>query len=210
MTAPAPPSRRPLFARFGRWFAELVLVFVGAYAAFWLNNYQEHRQEAQRRDQILAALEHQVTAELESAKTERDRETKVVTEFGRALAAGEMPPLKPLSFSSDYSATDVAALLQSGGYQLLDIKTLVAIRRLESTIRGGLSVIAHGQKLSDELLVPNLDQDISFFYDPASKQLRKRFALYPQVLQAFLTFFDDYIKAETELLLQIKAERQRH
>ena len=38
------------------------------------------------------------------------------------------------------------------------------------------------QKLSDELIVPNLDQDISFFYDPATKKLRKRFEIYPETL----------------------------
>ena len=44
-------EKRSRFARFGRWVAELVLVFVGVYAAFWLNNYQQHQQDAERRDQ---------------------------------------------------------------------------------------------------------------------------------------------------------------
>ena len=39
--------------------------------------------------------------------------------------------------------------------------------------------MAHYEKLSDELIAPNLDQDISFFYDPATKKLRKRFEKYP-------------------------------
>jgi hypothetical protein len=30
----------PFLSQAGRWVAELVLVFVGVYAAFWLNNYQ--------------------------------------------------------------------------------------------------------------------------------------------------------------------------
>ena len=38
--------------------AELLLVFIGGYAAFALNNFQQRQQEARRRDQILAALEH--------------------------------------------------------------------------------------------------------------------------------------------------------
>jgi hypothetical protein len=35
------PSGKPFFSRFGRWIAELLLVFVGVYGAFWLNGYQE-------------------------------------------------------------------------------------------------------------------------------------------------------------------------
>ena len=49
--------KRTLSARLARWAAELILVFVGVYAAFWLNSYQQHQQEAKRRDQILASLE---------------------------------------------------------------------------------------------------------------------------------------------------------
>jgi len=35
---------------------ELAIVFVGVYAAFALNSYQIHKQEQQRRGQILAYL----------------------------------------------------------------------------------------------------------------------------------------------------------
>ncbi|HEV2803680.1 MAG TPA: hypothetical protein VGW57_02000 [Chthoniobacterales bacterium] len=201
--------RRPLLARLRRWASELLLVFLGAYAAFWLTNHQEHLQEAHRRDQILAALEREATTELASAKLQRDRQAQIASEFKRALDAGEMPPLKPFFFNSDYSATDVATLLQSGGYQLLDVNTLVALRELEGVLRGGVNTMQHAQQLSDALIVPNLDQDITFFYDPATKQLRKRFARYVDALESFQTFFADYIEAQTRMLAQIRLERAK-
>jgi len=69
-------EKRSRLSRFGRWVAELVLVFVGVYAAFWLNNYQQHRQDAERRDQILASLEQQLREGIESGKNEpRERRT---------------------------------------------------------------------------------------------------------------------------------------
>src|SRR5438477_2802401 len=107
-------EKRSLLSRIGRWTAELVLVFVGVYAAFWLNSYQQHQQEAKRRDQILASLEQRLKEGIESAKTEGIKEDREITEFQRALNAGEMPPLHPFAFSSDYSASDIATLLQSG------------------------------------------------------------------------------------------------
>jgi hypothetical protein len=199
-----------LAAHLGPWLAELLLVFFGAYAAFWLNDYQEHELESRRHDQILAALQQEVTEAIESGKKEGAAEEKVVAEFQRALAAGEMPPLSPFNFTSDYSATDIATLLQSGGYQVLNVKTLLALRKVESTVRGGLGAIGHFQKLSDELIVPSLDQDISFFYDPVTRKLRKRFAAYPEALQSVVRFFDDYVRDQTALLKQIENERRRH
>jgi hypothetical protein len=101
-------------------------------------------------------------------------------------------------------------MLQSGGVELLDVKTLSALRDLESVIRWGLSDIQRYQKLSDELIVPNLDQDTFFFYDPATKKLRKRFGFYPQALEATVKFAHDLDRTKTELVKQIHAERQRN
>jgi hypothetical protein len=202
--------KAPLVSRAGRWVAELILVFVGVYAAFWLNNFQQHRQDAERRDQILASLEQTLREGIESGKTATAKEERDAAEFRRALGADEMPPLHPFVFTTDYSPGDIATLLQSGGVQLLEVKTLTALREMESVIRWGLSDISHYQKLSDELIVPNLDQDISFFYDPATKKLRKRFEIYPQALEALVKFAHDLDRTKTELLKQIQAERHRN
>jgi len=201
-------EKRSRFSHFGGWVAELVLVFVSVYAAFWLNSYQQHRQDAQRRDQILASLEQEFLKGIESGKIVGAREERQAVEFRRALDAGEMPALHPFVFTTDYSPGDIATLLQSGGVELLDVKTLMALRELESVIRWGLSDMQHYQKLSDELIVPNLDQDISFFYDPATKKLRIRFEMYPQALEATVKFAHDLERTKTELVKRIQAERQ--
>jgi len=193
----------------GGWVAELFLVFIGVYAAFWLSNYQQHRQDAERRDRILASIERTLREGIESGKISRAKEEREAAEFRRALDAGEMPSLRPFVFITDYSPGDFATMLQAGGIQLLDLETLTALRNDESVIRWGLSRMAHYQKLSDELIVPNLDQEISFFYDPATKKLRKRFEIYPEALQATVKFADDLERTHTELLKRIQTERQR-
>jgi hypothetical protein len=202
-------EKRSPFARFGRWVAELILVFVGVYAAFWLNSYQQHREEAARRNQILASFEQQLREGIDSGKINRAKQEQEASEFRRALDAGEMPPLQPFVFTTDYSPIDWATMLQSGGVQLLDVQTLMALRNDESVIRWGLSRMAWYQKLSDEMIVPNLDQEISFFYDPATKKLRKRFEIYPDALNARVTFANGLERTHIELLKRIQAERQR-
>lgn len=200
---------KTLRARLGHWTAEVVLVFVGVSAAFWLNNYQQHAQEAQHRDRILASLERTLREGIASGKVNAAQEERERAEFQRALDAGEMPPLRPYVFTTDYSPGDFAALLQSGGVQLLDVDTLTALRNDESVIRWGLSRLQRYQKLSDELIVPNLAQDTSFFYDPATKKLRKPFELYPEALQATVQFAHDLDRTHSELLKRIQAERHR-
>jgi hypothetical protein len=204
-------EKRSRFARLGRWIAELVLVFVGVYAAFWLNNYQQHRQDAERRDQILAFIEQTLSEGIESSKANRAKEQEPeAAEFHRALKAGEMPPVRPFVFITDYSPSDLATVLQSGGVQLFDVETLKALRKDESVIRWGLQRMARYQKLSDELIVPNLDQDVSFFYDPATRKLRKQFEIYPKALEERVSFARELERTHTELFERIQAERQRN
>ena len=195
-------QKRSLLSRVGRWTAELLLVFVGVYGAFWLNNYQQHREDAGRRDQILASFEQQLRKGIESGKINRAKQEQKAAEFRRARDAGEMPPLQPFVFITDYSPTDWATMLQSGGVQLLEVQTLIAVRHDESVIRWGLSRMAWYQKLSDEL--------ISFFYDPTTKKLRKRFEIYPDALDANVQFANELERTHTELLKRIQAERQRN
>jgi hypothetical protein len=204
-------EKRSRFARFGRWVAELVLVFVGVYAAFWLSNYQQHRQDAERRDRILAYIEQTLSEGIESSKANRAKEQEPeAAEFRRALDAGEMPPVRPFTFITDYSPSDLATMLQSGGVQLFDVQTLKALRSDESVIRWGLARMGRYQKLSDELIVPNLGQDTSFFYDPVTKQLRRQFEIYPKALEARVDFAHELERTHSELLKQIQAERQRN
>jgi hypothetical protein len=195
------------YAKIGPWIAELVLVFIGVYAAFWLNSFQQHREEAKRRDRILASLERLLEAGIANNKEQTAKQEREVAELQRAIKGGEMPPIRRFSFTTDYNAGDIATLLQSGGIELLDVRTLTALREFESVIRWGLSRMAHYQKLSDELIAPNLDQEKSFFYEP-SGQLRKRFQIYPDALEAELNFFRELEQKQTQLLRQIQAERQ--
>jgi len=196
-------------AKIARWLAELLLVFVGVYAAFWLSNFQQHQQQAKQRDQILASLERLLEEGIDNTKTQAAKAAQEVREFQRALASGEMPKLRRFTFTTDYSPGDIATLLQAGGIELLDVKTLTTLRDFESVVRWGLSRMAHYQKLSDELIAPNLDQDASFFYDDSGLQLRERFEIYPEALQAKLDFFNELQQKQTQLLSQIQNERRK-
>jgi hypothetical protein len=78
-------SARPFRIQLGHWAAELLLVFLGAYAAFWLTGYQQHRQDARRRDQILESLEHNTKQTIANSEEQGALQDKRVAEFRRAL-----------------------------------------------------------------------------------------------------------------------------
>ena len=199
----------PVARRFGKWTAELLLVFVGAYAAFWLNSYQERQRDAQRREVILASLEDDVRDAIGKSHERAESIGKAAAAFKAKVDAGEMPELPPFVFITNYSPTDIATLLQAGGVELLDPKTLAALRKVEGSVRAWLAEMARYEKLSDQLIVPNVEQGRDFFYDPVTRKLRKRFEKYPDWLADAGKFFAELEQLETELLKQIQVERQK-
>ena len=158
---------------------------------------------------VLATLEQQLRKGIESGKINGAAQEREQAEFQGALKAGKTPPLHPFVFTTDYSPGDISALLESGGVELLEVKTLVALRELESVIRWGLSDLERYQKLSDLLVVPNLGREISFFYDPNTKQLRPPFEFYAQALAAQVKFAHDVDRVKIGLLKQIERERKK-
>ena len=81
--------------RFGvvarRRFGELVIVFVGVYAAFLLNRFDTDRRDAKRRAQILEAFEREVSTSVEELKGDVAQAGAVFSDFDRRLAAGKCP-----------------------------------------------------------------------------------------------------------------------
>jgi prefoldin subunit 5 len=205
----APSSKGQFLGRLGRWTAELILVFVGVYAAFWLNSYQQHQQDLKRRDQILASLKEDVQRKVSELTSEAITQDKEATDFARKLGAGEMPALQPLDWATGYNPGDIAAFLQAGGLDLLDVKTITSLRRADRDTRRVLSRMVHYQQLSDTLIAPNLDQDTGFFYDPATKKLRKRFANYPDILAVGANAMHQLASTYADLLTQLRSEQAR-
>ena len=187
---------------------ELIIVFIGVYAAFALNNYQTRQDEKQRKHQLLGYLEQQTTNGLPQLRQTTADYDKRMNIFLDALKKGEMPPLEVFGWASGYDENSVGWVLQAGGLQLLDIQTVARLRELDAVIRTNISVMTHYQKLSDELIAPHIG-DQNHFYDPAAKQLQPAFQSYPDMLRDGSRFLHTLIEARERLAAQLQAELGR-
>ena len=132
-----------------RWLAELLLVFLGVYAAFWLSGFKPRQQRARHREPILASLESLLREGVENTKAQAVEAAEERRQFQQALERGPRPKLRRFTFTIDCNPGDMATILQAGGIELLDVKNLTTLRAFESIVRWGLSRMAHCQKLSD-------------------------------------------------------------
>jgi len=203
------PKRRLRKAIINR-LVELLIVFVGVYSAFVLSARQGHEQQRQRRGQILAYLEKEATASAQNLKRVTADYDRRMNEFLSQLAKGEMPEIAPISWASSYNANDTTWLLQAGGLELLEIDTIARMKEVDSIARTGLSTMAHYQQLSDQLIVPHLAEGRNFFYDPATKQLRKEYAQYPEILKEGSKVLHELSQKTDQLVAQLRVEQTHH
>ncbi len=189
---------------------ELVIVFIGVYAAFILSAHQSHQQERQRRGQILALLEKGAAVSAASLKQSTVDYDRRMNEFLTQLAKGEMPEITAISWATAYNPDERNWLLQAGGLELLEIETIVRLKELDSVARTGLGIMAHYQQISDQLIVPHLGEGRAFFYDPATKQLRNEYAQYPEMWKEGSQVLHELSEKTDRLALQLRAEQDRH
>ena len=191
------------------WLGELATVFVGVYAAFFLGNHASQRQAHQRRDQLLAWMEDHYASVLENSNVQVAALREKVGVFNAKLAAGEMPEIKPITWRGDYDPSDMTSLLQSGGFDLLDIATIRDLQEVESTLRQLVAGAQHAQQRSDALILPRLGENPSAFYDPATHRLREAYDWLPEAYKGLEEGFEALQSSSTKLLAQVRAEQAR-
>ena len=202
--------RARLAAGLGRKAAELVTVFVGVYAAFLLNDYQAHREERQRREQILSWMEERYPEMYAALGGYSEQMRRSGDDFNRRVEAGEMPTVKAFLWTTDYDALELTGLLQSGGYTLLEIKTVRSLQEVDGTLREMVALALHDQQLSDALILPNLDKGSSAFYDPVTKHLRPGYEWYGDFDGQMVVKYAELRPQLERVLEQLKVERARN
>ena len=197
-----------------RRLAELVIVFVGVYSAFLLNRFDTDRRDAKRRVQLLDAFEQEVAASAEELQRDIAQASEGFAEFDRQLAAGGMPPIGISFIDSGYSPLDDAALLQAGGFELLDMQTVQLVREVNDLERS-LLAFTHDQFEFRLTEIPNHDPadfydevsryDASTHQDVVTHRLKKRYEWYPRLQHATLASARTLLDAEEKLLAHLRA-----
>ncbi len=187
-----------------RRLAELLIVFVGVYAAFLLNRFDTDRRDDRRREQILDTLEREINSTVEDYRRELEQAKGELAEFDRQMAGGEMPRLVIMFNNSGYSSTDDATLLQAGGLELLDLQSLELLRQVN---QGQRSLVAALHNQFEISLVELANHESTDFYDPATHRLKKIYQWYPGAIHDALASAQEILATEEKLLAHLHAVR---
>ncbi|MBX3430701.1 MAG: hypothetical protein KF779_14050 [Hyphomonadaceae bacterium] len=156
---------------------DFVIVVLGVFVATQVSNWNEEREAAIRRDQIVATL----VADLRDAQgAQLDMEQDItagVAGWQEAFAAGERPPPYFLRIpGSDTAPRTWDTLRQMQLADMFDPVTLFDLGFYYSELEGvGVKYVRYVTFVENEIL-PYIDRDPSIFYLPDGSGLRPEYA----------------------------------
>lgn len=177
---PRPTTERGTWRRLapqaGRLLLELLVVFVGVYAAFALAQHQAQQDERDRAAALRRALAAELALVVEAGEAGA-QEIAGLRRYAVSFDDGSRPPLQPLDTNVPFSPDVWEAALASGGVELLDPDLLVRLSSFYGSVRLTLQQVDQADAYTRTLLLPNVDRPASEFYDETGR-LRPKYGWY--------------------------------
>ena len=121
-----------------------------------------------------------------------------------------MPELAYININSSYDSTFSLSFFQAGAGDLLEVSTLRQVRAVDKDSKLAAEDIKHFQELTTSVLVPQLNHERTFFYDPSSRKLLPQYAWYPTAFQDMVDYCNKIRPEIDELRKRINEERKRN
>lgn len=185
---------------------ELLIVFVGVYLAFQLNEYSSQRETNQRREQLRVALGQEIDVFLLGANQLIPRLDTLYKEWRRRYDEGEKPA--PLHF--EIGGADLPprgmwqAVLASDGLALLPVEPMQKVSDYYNALDILLSKYANLIEFSEQEIIPFESADT--FYQPGRGPMKRKYVAYMRRMQDMLHLFRTVRKKAQES----KASLEQH
>lgn len=172
-----------------RLLLELLVVFVGVYAASAVQQRQQQKRDeadaqrqVERANQRRSQLSEALIREIESITSNTRRVARafppMLAQFDSLIDARRYPALEPLIEPVRFENHMWNATLASGGLELFDVPTVYALSSFYNELNEGFATLSQLRDLSERMLLPNADAAKSEFYDLGSGQLRPKYMWY--------------------------------
>ena len=171
-------SRRTL----SRIALEIVIGFVGVYAAFALGAYKERRDMIDRRHQIKRALIAEIRPIVRIAENNIAGYERALAEFDSSVKAGRPAP-QPFIESVALNDHVWEATKQAGGLNLIDVPTFVALSQFYNMNSNMFAQYAQLRDFSIAEIMPRQAGGPRAFLEPGTTNERASFVIYRRALR---------------------------
>lgn len=185
-----------------RFIFELLVVFIGVYAAFALQNHQSDRQRARQ----AAVLRERIAMDLDRIAQEGaavNEEMDLLRSYLDAITSGQRPPLMPFTGFIPYTPEVWDAVLASGGLELLETSEVMALSTFYGRTKAILREIQGMEEYGRALLLPNLDKPSEEFYDEEGR-IRQKYMWFANGLWRLVNEMPVIVKEADSLAVDLR------
>lgn len=184
--------------------AELIVVFVGVFAAFLLSGYQTERQKEQQRLEIVRAVRADLAAYIANGQEPQQGFVNYFAEINKAnqaqLRKGHLQRVPGVIFGDYWHLEGINMMLSSGRLNDIDLALYRSLARFNTLHQNFLHMIEGYNQYQLQYLMPQLSQQPFFDSQGRLAAGYEPVARYPEQLQAFS---DITVRIAIELLAQI-------
>lgn len=188
---------------------ELLVVFIGVYAAFALSQYDARRKSAERRDQLQDALVREIKDLTSNTRRVAQQLPIELAQFDSAVRVGGHPALRPWIEPVRVQTHMWEATLQSGALDLFDVPTVYRLSQFYNELNAGFEQLAQLRSLSESVLIPNLERGSGEFYERGGRALRPKYQWYRDGLGHLAGLAAKITELGDSLTNQLTSEQRR-
>ena len=187
---------------------ELLIIFVGVYAAFALSQHRSEREADVRRYQVREALIHEIESITRNTRRVAASTPLYLASFDSLINAGRRPVpqlfLEPINIQTHMWETT----LQSNALDLLDVPTVYRLSVFYNQLNQGFEQFYQIRMLSEQYFLPLLDEGADGFYDETTGDLRPSFGWYRPSLRRLGSLAADITELGDTLAAELRRENE--
>ncbi len=168
---------------------ELLVVFVGVFAAFLLSGHQAERQKELQRVEIVRAVRADLAAYIANGNEPKQGFVNYFTEINRAnqaqLKTHRLERLPGVIFGDYWHLEGINMMLASGRLNDIDLALYRSLARFNTLHQNFLNMIEGYNQYQLQYLMPHMVQQPFFQSDGRLAPGFESMAMYPQQLQRF-------------------------
>ena len=171
----------------------MVIVFLGVYAAFWVDNYRESLAEQERSKEIAQAILRGLDDAIQAETFFIETSVAGLADWREARERGESPP--PFYFrvpgSERPPRTVYEAIIQSRPAELFDAELLFDLGYFYSEMVGVGDRYVRYAEFTESNVLPNLKRGPEVFYDVDGASLRPEYEAHMDRLEELIQMWSD-------------------
>lgn len=168
---------------------ELIVVFIGVFAAFLLSGYQAERQKELQRVEIIRAVRFDLVAYIANGSDPKQGFIGYFTEMNRAnqaqISKGRLERLPGIIFGDYWHFEGLHTMLSSGRLNDIDLELYRSLARFNTIHQNFMNMIEGYNQYQLQYLMPHMVQQPFFQADGRLAPGYESIAMYPEQLQRF-------------------------